>query len=179
MFQGGEPNYPWGWTNHPYGFGGQVVVGVLPQRLWNPASVPSVDASFMLLTDPNMRGFFPDFTYDCRVDWFDLDAFVNQWLWFGDPNQDNTADMDFNGKVDFYDMAVFAQYWLLVDLDSAVCADLDGDGYGWPGSYCCLHPEPDCNDADPAIHPYATEVCNNGKDDDCDGLIDYNDPDCN
>jgi hypothetical protein len=179
VFQGSEPNYPWGWTNHPYGFGGQAVVGILPQRLWNPASVPGVDTSFMLLTDPNMRWFFPDFTYDCRVDWFDLDAFVNQWLWFGYPNQDNTADMDFNGKVDFYDLAVFAQYWLLVDLDSAICADFDGDGYGWPGSYCCLHPEPDCNDADQAVHPYATEICNNGKDDDCDGLIDYNDPDCN
>lgn len=58
--------------------------------------------------------------------------------------------------------------------------DADGDGYGWPGSalYTCAPPPAgwveqggDCNDADPAIHPGATELCN-GIDDNCDGLID-------
>ncbi len=41
-------------------------------------------------------------------------------------------------------------------------ADEDGDGYS--------NPE-DCNDADPAINPAATEVCD-GIDNDCDGSID-------
>ncbi|MCA9541594.1 MAG: putative metal-binding motif-containing protein, partial [Myxococcales bacterium] len=33
----------------------------------------------------------------------------------------------------------------------------------------------DCDDADPAVHPGASERCN-GADDDCDGLLDALDP---
>lgn len=53
--------------------------------------------------------------------------------------------------------------------------DADGDGYrgprmgfrpGAPGA--CGD---DCDDEDPAVHPHATEVCN-GRDDDCNGVID-------
>jgi hypothetical protein len=41
-------------------------------------------------------------------------------------------------------------------------SDADGDHYAAAD---------DCDDANPAIHPWAPEMCN-GKDDDCDGLID-------
>jgi len=51
--------------------------------------------------------------------------------------------------------------------DTSCACDADGDGY-------C--PPADCDDKDPAVHPWATEVCN-GKDDDCDGLIDEANPD--
>ncbi|MFQ5720541.1 MAG: MopE-related protein, partial [Acidobacteriota bacterium] len=44
----------------------------------------------------------------------------------------------------------------------AVCTDCDADGVTFPA---------DCNDADPAIHPGAAEVCD-GLDDDCNGLVD-------
>ena len=53
------------------------------------------------------------------------------------------------------------------------CPDDDGDGY---------HDEAcggdDCDDSDPDVNPGAVEVCDNGIDDDCDGLIDMDDPSC-
>jgi hypothetical protein len=48
--------------------------------------------------------------------------------------------------------------------------DGDGDGVG-----LC---DGDCDDADPAVGPGEDEACANGLDDDCDGLIDGDDPDC-
>jgi len=51
----------------------------------------------------------------------------------------------------------------------AVCADFDLDGDGW--GYGCVGQEYDCNEYDGSINPAGTESCN-GKDDDCDGLID-------
>lgn len=49
---------------------------------------------------------------------------------------------------------------------SAGCVDADGDGYG---TNCTSGP--DCNDADPAVHPGAMERCD-GVDSNCDGVSD-------
>jgi uncharacterized repeat protein (TIGR01451 family) len=57
----------------------------------------------------------------------------------------------------------------------ATCTDADGDGYAVEGGDCG---PVDCNDSNVNVHPGATEVCDNGIDDDCDGAIDNNDPDC-
>jgi putative metal-binding protein len=54
--------------------------------------------------------------------------------------------------------------------DCPPCVDADGDGY-------CAS-QGDCNDADPTVHPGAAEVCNDGKDNDCNGLVDCADPAC-
>lgn len=50
---------------------------------------------------------------------------------------------------------------------AAVKVDNDNDGYCYDKEMGCF----DCNDADPTIHPGATETCN-FKDDDCDGVVD-------
>ena len=55
-----------------------------------------------------------------------------------------------------------------------VCQDQDGDGYAVCTAACALSGGDrcgDCDDADPAVHPFVAETCN-GLDDNCNGLID-------
>jgi len=65
-----------------------------------------------------------------------------------------------------------------------VSVDLDGDGYGGNTTTYFCPPIPsgwtpfslyDCDDADPAVNPSTPEVCNDG-DDNCDDLVDEEDP---
>ena len=53
------------------------------------------------------------------------------------------------------------------------CPDADGDGFDVCGLRTCpTYPDcADCNDANPAVHPGATETCNL-VDDDCNGAVD-------
>ena len=51
--------------------------------------------------------------------------------------------------------------------------DQDGDGYV-PNNACGFGMQGDCNDHNPAINPGATEICDNGIDDNCNGEIDEN-----
>jgi len=60
-----------------------------------------------------------------------------------------------------------------VDAGPSVCPDRDGDGYLW--SACG---GTDCGDTRASVHPGATEVCNGGLDDDCNGLADAADGVC-
>ncbi len=71
------------------------------------------------------------------------------------------------------------------DGNEACWADTDGDGFGGPATvsttnFACNAAGQstnalDCDDARPDIHPGATEVCD-GRDDDCDGLVDEGNP---
>jgi hypothetical protein len=64
--------------------------------------------------------------------------------------------------------------------------DYDMDGFGDPNFYTqdCVAPPGyvpvggDCDDTDANINPGATEICNDLIDNDCDELIDLEDPDC-
>jgi len=65
--------------------------------------------------------------------------------------------------------------------------DDDGDGYCWFGrdldsSGSCSASENtgafDCNDMDAATHSGATELCTNLEDNDCDGLVSFDEPMC-
>lgn len=85
----------------------------------------------------------------------------------GAPESCNGLDDDCNGVID--DGLPLAEGWL----------DADGDTFGdiaTPNTSCTLasgfvEDSQDCDDADPAVHPDAQELCN-GYDDDCDGLAD-------
>ena len=58
------------------------------------------------------------------------------------------------------------------------------DGYGDPASGACESPDLDCDDANAAVNPGATEgpagdaTCNDGLDNNCNGLTDGEDPNC-
>ncbi|MFH1466897.1 MAG: putative metal-binding motif-containing protein [Pseudomonadota bacterium] len=81
----------------------------------------------------------------------------------------NGIDDDCSGVIDD-DYAADAPTWY---------ADTDADGYGdarsshvsCAGDSASVLDATDCDDADPAVNPAATEVCN-GIDDDCSGVID-------
>ncbi len=61
-------------------------------------------------------------------------------------------------------------------IDEGLATDADGDGHTTPGS--CTGTKDDCDDADPNVFPGATEIPNNGIDEDCDGsdLVDIGPP---
>jgi hypothetical protein len=88
-------------------------------------------------------------------------------------------DNDCDGLVDDDDPS------LDTSTGSAWYSDADGDGYGDPGALTMACDAPsgsvaasmatDCDDGDASSHPAATEVCD-GADNDCDGLVDDDDP---
>lgn len=78
---------------------------------------------------------------------------------------DADVDEDCDGLADDADASATGQ--------TGGAIDGDGDGYAGIGAEAesCDHPAlgGDCEDADAAVHPAASEVCGNGLDDDCDG----------
>jgi hypothetical protein len=55
------------------------------------------------------------------------------------------------------------------------CFDIDGDGFDGQSFPHCIGPV-DCDDSDPTINISMPEICGDGKDNNCDGLIDDTSP---
>jgi len=79
-------------------------------------------------------------------------------------------DNDCNGRTDCLDNSCSS------DPSCLTCTDLDTDYYAIEGGDCG---PTDCNDGDLSVNPGAVELCNDGSDNDCDGLSDCQDADCN
>ncbi len=84
-------------------------------------------------------------------------------------NVSDSCDSVQNATVDGAFAAYFPDIAQFLDPDAS-CTDADNDGF-------CVE-DGDCDDADPAINPGASEVCDDGVDHDCDGLLDDADPAC-
>lgn len=111
-------------------------------------------------------GFTTDST-DCNDD--------NRYAYPGAVEFCDGIDNDCDKLVDRNDPDVTSPTWYL---------DADGDAFG-TGSVTRVSCEPpedyvledgDCNDSDEDVNPDATEVCDAGVDNDCDGLVDKSDP---
>jgi hypothetical protein len=97
-----------------------------------------------------------------NITFLNVDAYIN----YTDYEENQTQEYFNNPPVNT------TIYW--------VCNDNDNDGYNvsnapWLQFLC--GPK-DCNDGNASINPGAAEICNDGVDNDCDGLIDGADPDC-
>ncbi len=84
-------------------------------------------------------------------------------------NVSDSCDSDLNATVDGALASYYPEVALYLDPNTS-CTDSDGDGF-------CAE-SADCDDSDPAVNPNATEDCNDGIDNDCDGLADNEDPHC-
>lgn len=85
-------------------------------------------------------------------------------------NVNDSCDSDSNATVDGALAYYYPEVASYLDPNTS-CTDSDGDGF-------CSEGDADCNDADPAVNPNAAEDCSDGIDNDCDGLIDDADPNC-
>jgi hypothetical protein len=110
-------------------------------------------------------------------DWELADAFFND----GIPNIGAAMDKakeDCIGTLSPNNMMRWAWYTLFLfgDPQTPMRLNCDNDGDGFISAYC--KGGNDCDDLNPDVHPGATEICDDGIDNNCDGLTDAEDPIC-
>lgn len=88
------------------------------------------------------------------------------------------ADGDADGIPDPFDNCLSVPNSLQEDSDGDglgdpcdPCTDADSDAFGRPGDTGCPFADADCDEANPAVHPFAPDLCD-GRDNDCDGAVD-------
>ena len=139
----------------------EIVAGTLP---YNASDYP---ATAPICTDNDSDGFAIE-GGDCgQIDCNDSDplSYPGGSEYCGDG-----ADNDCNGRTDCLDNSCSS------DSVCLICTDLDNDQYAFEGGDCGPI---DCQDNDLSVNPGAVELCNDGSDNDCDGLSDCQDADCN
>jgi hypothetical protein len=113
-----DPEYEWGWTNHPHTFNDYAVKGWWKEPDswdWKPQfdqTESGQDMSFVLFTNPDECTGCADYDLDSTVTSLDLKVFVNDWLWTGLPGGHSDGDLDCDGDADFDDYAILALQWL-------------------------------------------------------------------
>lgn len=98
-----------------------------------------------------------------------------------DPHESSPNDLAlaFRHSGPEFDPSILGLYWVgFRCARSGDCVDEDHDGYGDPDSSDCIYSGLDCDDTASWINPGAMEICDSGTDEDCDTLVDGNDPDC-
>ena len=114
-----------------------------------------------------------DLSFD--FDQYDMDTFVETFTHFSANGIDFSVDADGDGVHLFDDNCPFVGNAGQDDLDgdgSGDACDPDVDGDGYQGAV------DDCDDLDSAINPGVEENCSDLVDNDCDTLVDDDDPDC-
>jgi len=140
-----------------------------------PAPTPG-DKWLPVLSDPSWRVKYADAIAALLAQWDvqQLQGWVDSW-WaqiqssaLSDPHQWTTPDIiNASPGIAKQEIAARAAYLqTFVDCEHGVAGaatDSDGDGFNWCD---------ECDDANPAAHPGAPEVCGNMLDDNCDGVVD-------
>jgi hypothetical protein len=110
-----------------------------------------------------------DYTASRDGDCDDLNSTINPGTIEVCDGKDNNC----NGQVD---EGVENTYYRDADGDSHGDANSTTDACSAPAGY--VSNNTDCDDTDPGINPAATEICDDGIDNDCDGDADSDDSDC-
>jgi hypothetical protein len=129
----------------------------------------------IVMKDPTWRGHYVDAirTLLPRWDIAKLQGWIDAWsaqiadAVNADPHKAVTGDEHVRAIAGMRsvvaDRAAYLTRFLGCEDGTGDTTDADGDGYAWCN---------DCNDANAAQSPGATEICGNGVDDDCNGYAD-------
>jgi hypothetical protein len=141
-----------------------------------PIADPPGPDYLIVMNDPTWRARYTDAiatqvaNWDPNelIGWFDTWSAQIADAVAADPHKWATADQVAAAQAAFRDLVTNRPVYLESFVgcergNPADSTDQDGDGVPWCN---------DCNDADPSMRPGIPEVCGNGVDDNCNGLID-------
>jgi CotH kinase protein/Putative metal-binding motif len=139
-----------------------------------PAPLPG-DKWMIVLGDAGWRARYAEAIAGLLAKWdvSEIQGWIDTWSQQigaaadSDPHAWATADEIDQATQTARDMvakrAAYLQTFVDCERGGASATDADADGYRWCD---------ECDDANPAVHPGAAEICGNGVDDNCNGQID-------